>query len=491
MQNQTLIQYFHWYYNETDNLWTKAAKEAKNLKELGFTGIWFPPAYKGSAGGYSVGYDPYDLFDLGEFDQKNSVNTKYGNKKDYLKAIDVLHQNDITVIADTVFNHKAGGDELEKINVRTVNEENRNEFTSAVQEIEAWTRFTFPGRKGAYSEFIWDYQCFSGVDWAENLKETAIFAIQNEYGEGWEKVPSTEEGNYDYLMFNDIDFRNLAVREELKRWGKWYFENTNVDGFRLDAVKHISTNFLIEWMDEMKASCGRDFFFVSENWSLSSVEELEKYLEKTGGRTQLFDSLLHHNFYQASKQGREYNLSCIFENTLAHRNPFLAITIVDNHDSQPLQALESFIEFWFRPLAYAMILLREAGIPCVFYTDVYGAVYEDKGQKVELIGLAELPQMLKVRANLAYGKQIDYLDHNNCIGWTRAGDEAHPNSGLAVLMSNGDDGFKEMELGENFVGKTFFDVLGKRNEQVIINDNGFGEFFCEAGSVSVWIVKVQ
>jgi hypothetical protein len=33
--------------------------------------IWYGcPAYKGASGGYSVGYDSYDLFDLGEFDQR-------------------------------------------------------------------------------------------------------------------------------------------------------------------------------------------------------------------------------------------------------------------------------------------------------------------------------------------------------------------------------------------------------------------------------------
>lgn len=490
MQNQTLIQYFHWYYNEQDNLWTKVAKEAKYLKELGFTGVWFPPAYKGSNGGYSVGYDLYDLFDLGEFDQKNSVNTKYGNKKEYLKAIDALHQNHIIVIADTVFNHKAGGDELERIPVRTVNPENRTEFTSDVQEIEAWTKFTFAGRKGKYSKFIWDYHCFSGVDWAENLKETAIFAIQNEHGEGWENVPSKELGNYDYLMFNDIDFRNEEVRLEFKRWGKWYFETCNIDGFRLDAVKHISSDFLTEWIDEMRTQCNKDFFMVAENWNVENVEELEEFIETTGGRTQLFDSLLHHNFYLASQGGKDYDLSAIFENTLVHRNPLLAVTFVDNHVSQPLQALDSFVEFWFRPLAYAMILLRQGGIPCVFYTDVYGAKYEDKEQKIELVALPELPTLLKVREDLAYGEQRDYLDHHNCIGWTRGGVEDHPNSGLAILMSNGDEGFKEMKVGEKFMGKVFIDILGKRTEEVMINENGCGEFFCEAGSVSVWIVKV-
>ncbi|TKC10869.1 alpha-amylase [Pedobacter polaris] len=491
MQNQTLIQYFHWYYNEPDNLWTKAKKEAKNLASMGITGVWLPPACKGSNGGYSIGYDIYDLFDLGEFDQKNSIPTKYGSKEQYIAAINEFHKNGINVLADTIFNHKAGGDEVEKIKVRKVNEEDRNEFISEDMEIEAWTKFTFPGRAGKYSEFIWDYKCFSGVDYAEDIKETAIYAIQNEYGEGWEEVPSKELGNYDYLMFNDIDFRNLAVREELKRWGKWYFDNCNLDGFRLDAVKHIPAEFLVEWIDWMKKECQRELFFVAENWNIESVEELEKYIEITGGKTQLFDSLLHHNFYLASKAGKEYDLNCIFENTLAHRNPLLAVTFVDNHDSQPMQALESFIEYWFRPLAYAMILLREAGIPCVFYTDVYGAAYEDNGQKVELVHLAELPQLLKVRQSFAYGSQIDYLDHNNCIGWTRAGDDEHPNSGIAVLMSNGNEGFKEMEIGKHFAGKTFVDILERRGEEVVISEEGLGEFYCEAGSVSVWVLKVE
>ena len=37
---------------------------------IGIISVWFPPAYKGTNGGYSLGYDAYDLYDLGEFDQK-------------------------------------------------------------------------------------------------------------------------------------------------------------------------------------------------------------------------------------------------------------------------------------------------------------------------------------------------------------------------------------------------------------------------------------
>ncbi|MFP1495627.1 hypothetical protein ACLB1Q_02310 [Escherichia coli] len=38
------------------------------------------------------------------------------------------------------------------------------------------------------------------------------------------------------------------------------------------------------------------------------------------------------------------------------------MTLVANHDTQPLQALRAPVEPWFKPLAYALILLRENGI---------------------------------------------------------------------------------------------------------------------------------
>lgn len=51
----------------------------------------------------------------------------------------------------------------------------------------------------------------------------------------------------------------------------------------------------------------------------------------------------------------------IFEGTLTDVRPEYAVTFVDNHDTQPGQALESFVQAWFKPLAYALILLRDDG----------------------------------------------------------------------------------------------------------------------------------
>jgi alpha-amylase len=244
----------------------------------------------------------------------------------------------------------------------------------------------------------------------------------------------------------------------------------------------------------MKGVCNRDFFVVAENWVVDNVDRLNNYLDYTAGRMQLFDPILHHNFYLAGQQNEDFDLSSIFEGTLLQSNPELTVTFVDNHDSQPLQALQSYVEFWFRPLAYALILLREQGIPCVFYPDLYGATYNDLDEEgndatVELVALTELPGMCRMRKDLAYGVQRDYLDHHNCIGWTREGADDYPNSGIAVIMSNGQEGVKLMEMGERNAGKTYIDALGKCGHEVTTDEEGKAEFCCNARSVSVWVLK--
>jgi alpha-amylase len=64
----------------------------------------------------------------------------------------------------------------------------------------------------------------------------------------------------------------------------------------------------------------------------------------------LFDAPLHYNFHVASTSGSDYDLRQIFDNTLVQQQPALAVTLVENHDSQPLESLESIVEPWFEPL---------------------------------------------------------------------------------------------------------------------------------------------
>ncbi|MGE9549819.1 alpha-amylase [Erwinia amylovora] len=491
MRNPTLLQFFHWYYPDGSKLWPEVAERAAWLAETGITDVWLPPAYKGESGGYSVGYDTYDLFDLGEFEQKGSRATKYGDKEQLLAAVNALRAAQVGVIMDVVLNHKMGADEKEQVQVNRVNPDNRDEISQEVITAEAWTRFTFPVRAGQYSKFVWDYKCFSGVDHIENPDENGVFKIVNDYtGEGWNDQVDDELGNFDYLMGANIDFRNHAVTEELKYWARWIMEQLPCTGFRLDAVKHIPAWFYKEWIEHIQEVAEQPLFIVAEYWS-HEVDKLQQYIHQVAGKTLLFDAPLQMKFHNASREGADYDLSQIFSDTLVAADPWHAVTIVANHDTQPLQSLEAPVEPWFKPLAYALILLREQGVPAVFYPDLFGASYEDKGgdgenHKIEMPAIPALAQLIHARQQYAHGVQTDWFDHPNCVAFSRSGTEEQP--GCVVIMSNGEEGEKSLLLGTDLAGRNWRDYLGHREETVTTDEEGKALFRCNAGSVSVWVL---
>lgn len=485
--NGVMMQYFHWYSPADGSLWNQVARNAKDLADAGITALWLPPAYKGTGGSHDVGYGVYDLFDLGEFDQKGSVGTKYGTKDEYISAIQVAQAAGIHIYADVVFNHKLGADHREEFTATPYDLQNRHAPIGEPQTIQAWTHFNFPGRQGQYSELEWHWWHFTAADY--NAFDDDFDAVYLFNGKTFDDEVDLEKGSFDYLMGCDLDMSNPDVQQELKYWGEWYVKTTQVDGFRFDAVKHVKAGFFPQWLNHVRHHGGRSLFAVGEYWS-GNIEALHHFIGATGGDVMLFDAPLHYNFSDASKQGDSYDLRQIFDDSLVKEQPALAVTLVDNHDSQPLQSLESVVEGWFKPLAYALILLRRDGYPCVFMADYYGANYKDvgrDGQEYEIWLDSHqwlIDRFLQARRTYAYGDQYDYFDHPNTIGWTRLGDEAHP-GGLAVLLSNGEAGSKFMEVGQ--ANCTYVDATEHITEPVVTNEEGWAEFSCEAGSVSVWV----
>lgn len=487
--NGVMMQYFHWYTPPGGTLWNELAKNAQALSDAGITAVWLPPAYKGTGGGYDVGYGVYDLFDLGEFDQKGSIPTKYGTKDEYVRAIKVAQEAGIEVYADVVLNHRLGADQEEEFQARPYNPGDRHQPIGDSQTIKAWTHFTFPGRQGKYSTMEWHWWHFDAVDYnAFNGAENAIYLFE---GKSFDEGVDLEKGSFDYLMGCDLDMDHPEVRGELDYWGEWYVNTTQVDGFRFDAVKHVRSSFFSEWLSHLRQRTGQQLFAVGEYWS-GGVEALHHFITVTGGDVMLFDVPLHYNFSTASKQGGSYDMRQIFDDTLVKDQPTLAVTFVDNHDSQPLQSLESVVEGWFKPIAYALILLRADGYPCIFMADYYGAHYKDlgrDGQEYEIWLDAHqglIDTFLQVRRTYAYGAQYDYFDHTNTIGWTRLGDEEHP-GGMAVVVSNGEAGSKWMEVGR--ANQVYVDITEHIDEPVTTNEAGWANFRCLAGSVSVWVVQ--
>ena len=218
-ENGVMMQYFHWYLPADGSLWDEVKTNAPDLAAAGFTALWLPPAYKAASGGFDVGYGVYDLYDLGEFHQKGSIRTKYGTKQQYLDAVTTAQANGIQIYGDIVFNHKGGVDATEWVTAVRVAWDNRNHEYGGDTSIQAWTQFDFPGRGNTYSPFKWRWYHFDGTDWAENLQENTIFKFRGT-GKAWDWEVDTENQNYDYLMFADIDFSHPDVISELKTWGE-------------------------------------------------------------------------------------------------------------------------------------------------------------------------------------------------------------------------------------------------------------------------------
>ena len=488
--NGVMMQYFQWYLPDDGSHWKRLIQQAQELASAGFTAVWLPPAYKGSGGIQDVGYTPYDLFDLGEFDQKGTVRTKYGTRQEYLEAIQAVHEAGMEVYADAVFHQKAGGDLDESFEAILCEPDNRNCAIAELETIQAKTHFTFPGRNGKHSAMQWHWWHFDSVN--HNLKvasranKRAIYRFTDK----------TFETELDARQTHAIaattcypDTQHPEVLDELQHWGEWMFETAKVDGFRLTAANQLRPTFFSEWLVHLRRYAKRKLFAVGDYWA-EDVESLHAFISRTGGQLSVFDVPLHYNFHRASRAGGHFDMRRLLFGTLMREQPALAVTFVENHDSQPLQTLESVVEPWFKPLAYALLLLRREGYPCVFYGDYYGGHYVGKGRdgKPHEVWLNShrwlLDRFLYARRHCAYGEQYDYFDHPDCIGWSRLGNPDHPGA-MAVIMSDGAGGSKWMEVGKP--NTRFYDITEHIAESVTTNEYGWGDFPCSSGSVSVWL----
>ncbi|BCS20317.1 alpha-amylase [Aspergillus puulaauensis] len=482
--NSLTFQAFEWHVPADRQHWRRLRLALPGLKAIGVDSLWVPPGCKGMDA-HGNGYDIYDLYDLGEFDQKGATSTKWGSREELEELVKDAHEIGLGVYWDAVLNHKAGADYPEKCQAVKVDPKRRNVEVSTPLEIEGWVGFDFNGRGDVYSSMKYRSQHFSGVDWDDKSRENAIFRILGP-NKNWARDVSTENGNYDYLMFADLDLSHPEVREDLLNWGTWITKELALDGMRLDAAKHMSTGFQKAFAEHIRKTTNPDFFVIGEYWT-GDIRELVGYLEQMQYTVSAYDVPLLNKFSTLSRT-RGADLRSVFKDTLVQRKPQHAVTIVTNHDTQPGQMMDTPIAAWFKPLAYALILLRKEGHPCVFYGDLYG-IRKNVKTPMKPACKGKLPILTQVRKDFAYGEQQDYFDATNCIGFIRYGNARHP-TGLACVMSNAGPATKRMYVGPGHINEEWTDVLrlgSTDTPSVIIDKWGYGEFPVGGMSVSVWV----
>lgn len=210
--------------------------------QAGYTAIYLPPPSKSGGGGFSVGYNPFDLFDLGDRLQSGSVKTKYGSTQELQDLIRLAHRFGIEVYVDAVLNHmdnrastainKFPGVIPEDFHIHSSADPTNSEinFTTATD----------------FSSEIMNRDLAGLVDIAQedgNAAQTGTFTLPSYAswsGSGKPQFIRQKRTPQYYLDGNPVA---EDVRQYLKRWGAWMSNVIGVDGFRFDAIKHVPPPF--------------------------------------------------------------------------------------------------------------------------------------------------------------------------------------------------------------------------------------------------------
>lgn len=156
--------------------------------DLGITGLWLMPINP------STSYHGYDVTDY------YAVHSDYGTIDDFKKLLDECHQRGIRVIVDMVFNHTSV--------MHPWFQEARDDPASDRRDWYVWADAD-PNYRGPWSQEVW-YPTVSGY----------YYAV---FGSG---MP-------------DLNYTNPEVTAEMENVSRFWLEEVGVDGFRLDAARHL------------------------------------------------------------------------------------------------------------------------------------------------------------------------------------------------------------------------------------------------------------
>lgn len=385
------------------------------------------------------------------------------------------------------------------------------------------------------------------------VRSTAVSPIKRR-GKGWAEDVDDQNGNNDYLMFSNIDYTHADVRQDVKAWGEWMLSNdVGVAGFRLDAVQHISYSFMREWIQHVNnasvKSKRKDAFIIGEVWS-GEPERITKWLDAVQHasghpRIHAFDAPLLYNFshltdavhHQATTKIRDNtniqtrsssnarassmnpkdanldsarnpslispshpppDLRNLAKNSILELRPEAAVTVVTNHDTQTGQTSYTPMEPKLKILFYAFVLLRQEGLPCVFWGDLFGTQGPYPEPPIGVVNAARskgqrslLADLLVCRKIFAYGTQMLYSWAASTVGWTRSGVPDRSGSGCAVILNieprDPAVGAKALNMKIGRPGEVWVDALMPDGGGVQIDGKGWGAFPVMTPGVRVFV----
>ncbi|WP_198675367.1 alpha-amylase family glycosyl hydrolase [Pleomorphovibrio marinus] len=310
------------------------------VQELGANAIWFMPIMP------SPSYHKYDVTDY------KAIHPDYGTMEDFKNLIEEAHEKDIRIVIDLIINHTSSE--------------------------HPWFLEAKKDRDNPYR----DYYVWAQKDTIAEYLEKKTITLDSDNIRQWHDPGDGEDFYYGFFYggMPDLNFDNPKVREEVYDIGRFWLEEVGVDGFRLDAAKHIFPDdrpednhaFWKEFRAEME-KIKPDIYLVGEVYDMKEV--VAPYLP---GLPALFNFDFHYTLLESFREEDGQLLPKRQKEVLEFyqdiTDEFIDATISSNHD-QPriLSDLDGNENKAKQAIA---ILMSMPGAPYLYYGEEIGMLGE-------------------------------------------------------------------------------------------------------------------
>ena len=308
--------------------------------DLEVGGLWLMPIHP------SPTYHGYDITDY------STVSAQYGTPDDFRELITQCHKRNIKVVLDLVLNHTSNQIPW---------------FQSALDPKDPkhdwyiWSD-TKPTWKGAWNQPVWH-----SVALAKLVPGM--------------RPPADQPGPFYFGMFSptmpDLNFRNPAVTAQMLDVAKHWYTDHKVDGFRLDAIRHLiedgqvqeNTPATRQWLRAFQTYCksiNPDSFVVGEVWS--STEIVSSYVPDqldTGFEFDLAEAII-----KTADTANRAHVEKAIDLVLSSYPPSQFATFLTNHDQTRVATRLKSDPGKLR--VAAQLLLTLPGIPFMYYGEELG-----------------------------------------------------------------------------------------------------------------------
>lgn len=451
---QVMLQGFWWdFYNANyNNGWANYLAElAPRLKELGIDAVWIPPTIK-NTGTNSVGYAPFDHYDLGDKFQKGNVRTRNGDKDELLRMMAVLKANGMDLIQDIVLNHVmgagsgsgAGGQDPEAMDDGSTNRFKNFRYACFETPGINQSSQTYLSLKGRFPKNWQNFYPNPGNPCCTNDINSPFWGPDISYEDNAIGLSSN-------ATFNPTQ-TSAHMRNGMRDWIIWNKKQMGWDGVRIDAVKHfpnyITEDYLWNLQNNAGWASGGDNMFAVGEWVDFNPAVLDSWCDEVQNRAGTFDFALRDGLYGVIAGGGAYNLGNI-PNT-QQNNRQRTVPFVNNHDTfRPnLDANGNYTANWGNALApriepndgrlsviYA-IMMAVDGAPQIFFEDLFDIGYNSNRFNHDPKNATQLPMRSDI-ANIIWCHQnLHFKEGAYLVRWQAPDALVIERSAKALIATN-------------------------------------------------------